>query len=113
MVEKTLIVIIAAVFVLSSWWWSHRQSATEGFYEVQLRERDAAIAQLRTMALPLIQGKSREQVQRLVRDLYPQLDITSDDSMVAAGFLRIRFSEDDTATDFWLPWDAVAKPLIQ
>ncbi len=113
MVERTLIAIIAAVFVLSSWWWSHRQNATESFYELQLRERDAAIAQLRTMALPQIRGKPRAQVQTLVRDLYPQLDIISDDGMVAAGLLSVRFSEDDTATDFWLPWDAPKKPLIQ
>jgi len=113
MVEKTLIVIIAVLFMLSSWWWSHRQNAAEAFYELQLRERDVLITQLRILALPQIQGTSREQVQVLFRNLYPQLDITLDDGMVAAGMLGVRFSEDDSATGFWLPWDAVKKPLLQ
>jgi len=98
-----LIVIIAVVFFAASWWWSHRQNATEDFYELQLRERDAAIAQLCTLAFPQVQGKTPAQVRDLFKNLYPAYDLRSEDGNVMAGVLGVRFSEDDTASGLYLP----------
>ncbi len=105
MVERTLIVIIAVVFFAASWWWSHRQNATEDFYEAQLRERDAVIAQLCTLALPQVQAKTPAQVKELFKGLYPVYEVRHEDGVVSAGSLRVRFSEADIATGLHLPWD--------
>jgi len=105
MVEKTLIAIIAVVFLISSWWWSDRQNATENFYEAQLRERDAVMAQLRTLALPQVQGKTPEQVLVLFKTLFSAYEVRLEDNAVYAGDLGVRFSEDEAAEALSLPWD--------
>ena len=111
MVEKTLIVIIAIVFVLSSWWWSHRQDATENFYEEQLHQRDAVTAQLRTLALPQVEGKTPAQVQELLQELYPQHKIHRDKDILFSGHLGVLFLEGDVATGFLLPGDDIETAL--
>lgn len=113
MVEKTLIAIIAAVFLISSWWWSHRQNATENFYEGQLRERDTVITQLRTLALPQVKGKTPEQVKALFQELYSQYDVRHDDGVLFSGLLGVRFSDGAAATGFYLPWDDSKKTPSQ
>jgi len=107
MVEKTLIVIIAVVFFMASWWWSNRQNATEDFFEAQLRERDALIAQLSTLALPQVQGKTPEQVRALFKTLFPSHEVRLEDNAVYLGDLGVRFSEDGAAEGLSLPWNTV------
>lgn len=107
MVERTLIVIIAVVFFAASWWWSHRQNTTEDFYEAQLHERDAVIAQLCALALPQVQGKTPEQVQALFKNLYPAHEVRLEENAVYAGILGARFSEEKTAAGLFLPWGIV------
>jgi hypothetical protein len=104
MIEKALIAIIAAVFLFSSWWWANRQSAAERFYEQQLRERDAVIAQLSTLALPQVKGKTGKKVQELFRNIYPQQEVRQEDGIIFSGALGVSFSEDAVATGFVLPW---------
>jgi len=105
MVERTLIVIIAVVFFAASWWWSHRQKAAEDFYELQLRERDAVIAQLCELSQPQVTGKNPAQVLALFKRLYPAYDVRREDDSVLAGDLGVRFSEEGTAAAFYLPWN--------
>jgi hypothetical protein len=107
MVERTLIVIIAAVFFVASWWWSNRQHATEEFYEAQLRERDAVMAQLRILALPQVQGKNPEQVRVLFKTLFPAHEVRLEDNSVYAGVLGVRFSEDGAADGLSLPGETI------
>jgi len=106
MVERTLIVIIAVVFFMASWWWSNRQNATEDFYEAQLRERDAVLAQLRILALPQIQGKTPEQVQVFFKTVFPAHEVRLEDNAVYAGDLGVRFSEDGSVEGLSVPGDA-------
>jgi hypothetical protein len=113
MVEKTLLLIITFIFLVTCWWWSNRQEATENFYEEQLRERDAVVAQLCTVALPQVQGKSPEQVQELFQGLYPQHDVHHDNGVIFSGELGVRFSEKAIATGFFLPWDDIEKAPSQ
>jgi hypothetical protein len=113
MVEKTLIAIIALVFLISSWWWSNRQNTMEIFYENQLRERDTVITQLRTLALPQVKGKTPEQVQALFQEFYHEYDVRQENGLLFAGVLGVRFSDDDVATGFYLPWDESKKTPSQ
>lgn len=113
MVERTLIIIIAVVFFMASWWWSNRQNATEDFFEAQLRERDALIAQLGALALPQVQGKTPEQVRVLFKALFPLHEVRLEDNAVYAGDLGVRFSEDGAAEGLSMPWDTVKKIPLQ
>jgi len=113
MVERTLLVIIAVVFFVASWWWSNRQNATKDFFEAQLRERDAVTAQLRTLALPQVQGKTPEQVLALFRTLFPAYEVRLEDNEVYAGDLGVLFSEEGAAEGLSLPWDTVKKIPLQ
>jgi len=107
MVEKTLIVIITLLFLMSSWWWTNRQEATVESYEHQLRERDAVISQLSTLALLQVEGKTPETVQVLFQNLYPQHDTRLDNGMLFSGSLGLRFTKDGGATGFLLPGDEI------
>ena len=107
MVEKTLIVIITLLFLMSSWWWTNRQDAMVEFYEHQLRERDAVISQLSTLALPQVKGKTPEKVQALFQNLYPQHDARLDNGMLFSGSLGVRFAEGGAATGFFVPGDEI------
>ena len=105
MVEKALLSIITVIFLVTCWWWSNRQEATVNFYEEQLRERDAVVAQLCTVALPQVLGKAPAPVPELFQGLYPQHDVHYDNGVVSSGELGVRFSEEAIATGFFLPWD--------
>jgi len=107
MVEKTLIVIITVLFLMSSWWWTNRQDATEEFYEQQLRERDAVISQLSTLALSQLKGKTPQKVQALFQNLYPEHNARFDNGMLFSGSLGVRFAKGGAAKGFVLPWDEI------
>ena len=103
MVERTLLAIIVVVFFAAGWWWSNRQQNTEKFFQAQLRERDTAITQLCTLALPQVRGKTPAQVQNLFKDLYPNNELRQDNGMILSGQVGVIFVE-DAATGLYLPW---------